>query len=178
VNGMSVCAHLEASVTIAAVVREVGVDVLLNMSQIKVSRRSIHNTTPRLQQRLPSWRIWSARRRVLPPSHSCRAARRATNRSRSVRATIPELSCSIRKASEVVRIPLYYRVATRYIPALEVRGKQLFRHEFLNQGLPASSLNTRREQQLWEVAFGIQEIRIRPQYTNWAAGNCGCRPTP
>jgi NAD(P)H dehydrogenase (quinone) len=44
-------AYLEASVTMAAVAREVGVDALVNMSQMTVSEMSIHNTTPSHQQR-------------------------------------------------------------------------------------------------------------------------------
>src|SRR5215472_7520782 len=45
--GMSVSpGYLEATVTMAAVAREVGVDALVNMSQM-----SIHNTTPSPQQR-------------------------------------------------------------------------------------------------------------------------------
>jgi uncharacterized protein YbjT (DUF2867 family) len=50
--GMSVsAAYLEATVIMAAVAREVGVDALVNMSQMTVSQISIHNTTPRPQQR-------------------------------------------------------------------------------------------------------------------------------
>src|SRR5882672_6118462 len=50
--GMSVSAgYLEASVTMAAVAREVGVEALVNMSQMTVSEMSIHNTTPSPQQR-------------------------------------------------------------------------------------------------------------------------------
>ena len=50
--GMSVSpGYLEASVTMAAVAREVGVDALVNMSQMTVSEMSIHNTTPSRQQR-------------------------------------------------------------------------------------------------------------------------------
>jgi NAD(P)H dehydrogenase (quinone) len=50
--GMSVSAgYLEATVTMAAVAREVGVDALVNMSQMTVSQMSIQNTTPRRQQR-------------------------------------------------------------------------------------------------------------------------------
>jgi uncharacterized protein YbjT (DUF2867 family) len=50
--GMSVSAgYLEATVTMAAVAREIGVDVLVNMSQMTVSEMSIHNTTPSRQQR-------------------------------------------------------------------------------------------------------------------------------
>jgi NAD(P)H dehydrogenase (quinone) len=50
--GMSVSAgYLEATVTMAAVVREVGVDALVNMSQMTVSQMSIRNTTPSRQQR-------------------------------------------------------------------------------------------------------------------------------
>jgi NAD(P)H dehydrogenase (quinone) len=50
--GMSVSAgYLEATVTMAAVVREVGVDALVNMSQMTVSQMSIQNTTPSRQQR-------------------------------------------------------------------------------------------------------------------------------
>jgi uncharacterized protein YbjT (DUF2867 family) len=50
--GMSVSAtYLEATVTMAAVAREVGVDALVNMSQMTVSEMSIHNTTPSPQQR-------------------------------------------------------------------------------------------------------------------------------
>jgi NAD(P)H dehydrogenase (quinone) len=50
--GMSVSAgYLEAAVTMAAVAREVGVDALVNMSQMTVSQMSIQNTTPSRQQR-------------------------------------------------------------------------------------------------------------------------------
>jgi len=50
--GMSVSpGYLEATVTMAAVAREVGVDALVNMSQMTVSQMSIHNTTPSRQQR-------------------------------------------------------------------------------------------------------------------------------
>jgi NAD(P)H dehydrogenase (quinone) len=50
--GMSVSpGYLEASVTMAAVAREVGVDVLVNMSQMTVSQMSIRNTTRSPQQR-------------------------------------------------------------------------------------------------------------------------------
>jgi len=50
--GMSVSAgYLEASVTMAAVAREVGVNALVNMSQMTVSQMSIQNTTPSPQQR-------------------------------------------------------------------------------------------------------------------------------
>src|SRR5262252_5982772 len=50
--GMSVSAsYLEASVTMAAVAREVGLDALVNMSQMTVSQMSIRNTTPSHQQR-------------------------------------------------------------------------------------------------------------------------------
>jgi uncharacterized protein YbjT (DUF2867 family) len=50
--GMSVSAgYLEATVTMAAVAREVGVDALVSMSQMTVSQMSIQNTTPSRQQR-------------------------------------------------------------------------------------------------------------------------------
>jgi uncharacterized protein YbjT (DUF2867 family) len=50
--GMSVSAgYLEASVTMTAVAREVGVDALVNMSQMTVSEMSIQNTTSSGQQR-------------------------------------------------------------------------------------------------------------------------------
>src|SRR4029434_4487334 len=50
--GMSVSAgYLEASVTMAPVAREVGVEALVNMSQMTVSEMSIHHTTPSPQQR-------------------------------------------------------------------------------------------------------------------------------
>src|SRR6187397_2608056 len=50
--GMSVSAgYLEATVTMAAVAREVGVNALVNMSQMTVSQMSIRNTTPSRQQR-------------------------------------------------------------------------------------------------------------------------------
>ena len=50
--GMSVSAgYLEATVTMATVAREVGVDALVNMSQMTVSQMSIQNTTPSPQQR-------------------------------------------------------------------------------------------------------------------------------
>src|SRR5437870_12623814 len=50
--GMSVSAgYLEATVIMAAVAREVGVDALVNMSQMTVSQMSIQHTTPSPQQR-------------------------------------------------------------------------------------------------------------------------------
>jgi NAD(P)H dehydrogenase (quinone) len=50
--GMSVSArYLEATVIMAAVAREVGVEALVNMSQMTVSQMSIQNTTPSPQQR-------------------------------------------------------------------------------------------------------------------------------
>jgi uncharacterized protein YbjT (DUF2867 family) len=50
--GMSVSAgYLEATVTMAAVARALGVDALVNMSQMTVSQMSIQNTTPSHQQR-------------------------------------------------------------------------------------------------------------------------------
>jgi uncharacterized protein YbjT (DUF2867 family) len=50
--GLSVSAgYLEATVTMAAVAREVGVNALVNMSQMTVSQMSIQNTTPSPQQR-------------------------------------------------------------------------------------------------------------------------------
>lgn len=50
--GMSVsAAFLEAAVTMAAVARDVGVDALVDMSQMTVSQMSIRNTTPSHQQR-------------------------------------------------------------------------------------------------------------------------------
>ena len=50
--GMSISSgYLEATATMAAVAREVGVDALVNMSQMTVSEMSIHNTTPSPQQR-------------------------------------------------------------------------------------------------------------------------------
>src|SRR5215813_12867528 len=50
--GMSVSpGYLEASVTMAAVAREIGVDALVIMSQMTVSQMSIQNTTPSRQQR-------------------------------------------------------------------------------------------------------------------------------
>ena len=50
--GMSVSPeYLEATVTMAAVARDIGVDALVNMSQMTVSQMSIQNTTPSPQQR-------------------------------------------------------------------------------------------------------------------------------
>src|SRR5262245_52416228 len=50
--GMSVSpGYLEATVTMAAVALEIGVEALVNMSQMTVSEMSIHNTTPSPQQR-------------------------------------------------------------------------------------------------------------------------------
>ena len=43
--------YLEATVTMAAVARETGVNALVNMSQMTVSEMSIQNTTPSHQQR-------------------------------------------------------------------------------------------------------------------------------
>ena len=49
---MSVSAsYLEATVTMAAVAREIGVEALVNMSQMTVSQMDIQNTTPSPQQR-------------------------------------------------------------------------------------------------------------------------------
>jgi uncharacterized protein YbjT (DUF2867 family) len=44
-------AYLEATVTIAAVAREAGVNAFVNMSQMTVSEMSLQNTTPSHQQR-------------------------------------------------------------------------------------------------------------------------------
>src|SRR5690242_4093179 len=50
--GMSVAAgYLEATVTMAAVARELGVEALVNMSQMTVSQMSLQQTTPSPQQR-------------------------------------------------------------------------------------------------------------------------------
>ena len=50
--GMSVSAgYLEATVIMAAVARDIGVDALVNMSQMTVSQMSIQHTTPSPQQR-------------------------------------------------------------------------------------------------------------------------------
>jgi uncharacterized protein YbjT (DUF2867 family) len=50
--GMSVSAgYLEATATMAAVAREVGVDAPINMSQMTVSQMDVHNSTPSRQQR-------------------------------------------------------------------------------------------------------------------------------
>ena len=50
--GLSVsAAYLEATVLMATVARDVGVDALVNMSQMTVSQMSIRNTTPSPQQR-------------------------------------------------------------------------------------------------------------------------------
>jgi NAD(P)H dehydrogenase (quinone) len=50
--GMSAsAAYLQASVTMAAVARELRVEALVNMSQMTVSQMSIRNTTPSSQQR-------------------------------------------------------------------------------------------------------------------------------
>jgi NAD(P)H dehydrogenase (quinone) len=50
--GMSVSArYLEATVIMAAVAKELGVDALVNMSQMTVSQMSIRSTTPSPQQR-------------------------------------------------------------------------------------------------------------------------------
>ena len=50
--GLSVSAgYLEATVLMAAVAREVGVDALVNMSQLTVSQMSLQHTTPSPQQR-------------------------------------------------------------------------------------------------------------------------------
>jgi len=50
--GMSVSAgYLEATVIMASVARELGVDALVNMSQMTVSQMSIENSTPSPQQR-------------------------------------------------------------------------------------------------------------------------------
>jgi uncharacterized protein YbjT (DUF2867 family) len=50
--GMSVSSgYLEATVTMAAIARKLGVDALVNMSQMTVSQMSLQNTTPSPQQR-------------------------------------------------------------------------------------------------------------------------------
>jgi uncharacterized protein YbjT (DUF2867 family) len=50
--GMSVSStYLEATMTMAVAAREIGVDVLVNMSQMTVSEMTIQNTTPSHQQR-------------------------------------------------------------------------------------------------------------------------------
>jgi uncharacterized protein YbjT (DUF2867 family) len=50
--GMSVSAgYLEATLTMATVAREIGVEALVNISQMTVSQMSIQNTTPSHQQR-------------------------------------------------------------------------------------------------------------------------------
>src|SRR4030095_757837 len=50
--GMSVSAgYLEATVTMATVARAVGVEALVNMSQMNVSAMSLENVTPSPQQR-------------------------------------------------------------------------------------------------------------------------------
>lgn len=50
--GMSVSpGYLEATVTMAAVARELGVGALVNMSQMTVSQMDVHHTTPSRQQR-------------------------------------------------------------------------------------------------------------------------------
>jgi NAD(P)H dehydrogenase (quinone) len=43
--------YLEATVTMAAVARELGVDALVNMSQMTVSEMDLHHTSPSRQQR-------------------------------------------------------------------------------------------------------------------------------
>ena len=63
--GMSASAgYLEAAVTMAAVAREVGVNALVNMSQMTVSQMSIQNTPPSRQQRSTG----SANRRLRGPA--------------------------------------------------------------------------------------------------------------
>jgi uncharacterized protein YbjT (DUF2867 family) len=50
--GMSVSpGYLEATVTMGVVARDIGVDALVNMSQMTVSQMDIHHTTPSPQQR-------------------------------------------------------------------------------------------------------------------------------
>jgi NAD(P)H dehydrogenase (quinone) len=50
--GMSVSAgYLEATLTMAAVARDVGIEALVNMSQMTVSEMDVRNTTPSHQQR-------------------------------------------------------------------------------------------------------------------------------
>lgn len=64
--GMSVSpGYLEATVTMAAVARDVGVDALVNMSQMTVSQMSVQNTTPSPQ---PSGRrsFWKASSSLSP----------------------------------------------------------------------------------------------------------------
>ena len=69
--GMSVSAgYLEATVTMAAVAREVGVDALVNMSQMTVSQMSIQNTTPSPQQQRQHW----LREQALLGTHAARIA--------------------------------------------------------------------------------------------------------
>jgi uncharacterized protein YbjT (DUF2867 family) len=50
--GLSVSpGYLDATVTMAAVARELGIEALVNISQLTVSQMDIHNTTPSHQQR-------------------------------------------------------------------------------------------------------------------------------
>src|SRR5216110_2561271 len=50
--GMSVSpGYLEATVTMAAVARELGIEALVNMSQMTVSQMDVRHTTPSRQQR-------------------------------------------------------------------------------------------------------------------------------
>ncbi len=61
---MSVSAgYLEATVTMAAVAREAGVNALVNISQMTVSEMSIQNTTPSHQQRQHWLSVRNATRR-------------------------------------------------------------------------------------------------------------------
>ena len=89
--GMSVSAgYLEATVTMAAVAREVGVNALVNMSQMTVSQMSIQNTTPSPQQRqhwlLGNRRVGARRRQ---PAESGAAAIQAGDR-KGVQPGIPQ----------------------------------------------------------------------------------------
>ena len=97
--GMSVSpGYLEATAIMAAVAREVGVDVLVNMSQMTVSQMSIENTTPSPQQRqhwLPASRY--SRGRVCRSSRSGRPSSwKASSSLSPVRASATEAASNCR----------------------------------------------------------------------------------
>jgi NADPH:quinone reductase-like Zn-dependent oxidoreductase len=99
--GMSVSAgYLEATVTMATVAREVGVNALVNMSQMTVSQMSIQNTTPSPQQR----------RSRGPACRSSPSGRRSSWRASSspspVRASVTEAASNCRSGgARPLRLP-------------------------------------------------------------------------
>ena len=122
--GMSVSAgYLEATMIMAAVAREVGVDALVNMSQMTVSQMSIQNTTPSPQQR-QHWLSEQVRSLGLV----CRSSRSGQRSSwRASFSLSPLRACATEAASNCLSgtaRPLLYRrrmslgSSRRYSPTL------------------------------------------------------------